>query len=321
MTDTAVKAWRVATDSLPAAVRSQTWRQTLDRLRLPVANMPDRNRLAGEAVFLRSPLGTEVSRIAAGPHEFLGSYDAQPDGVWLSLLLEGEAQLFSAANTWSLTADDVVFAPTGLSAHLRFNTSFRQLFVKVPTPLLGSPACVPDDLRVLRLGAEDGMSQVFLSMLRELGQNLHQVRSEELRPVEQWVREFLIGRQCLEHVEPVPRAATLQRIRKTIELRLGDPELSLEHIAALNGVSTRYLQKLFAEQHDTFRAYRLRRRLERARADIQSPVCADHSITEICFRWGFNDPAHFSRSFSKAYGLSPRACRERAMQLAQELTN
>ena len=91
MTESAVKAWRVATDSLPLALRTQTWRQTLDRLRLPVATMPDRSRLDGEAVFLRSHLGTEVSRVAAGPHEFLGACAAQPHGVWLSLLLEGEA--------------------------------------------------------------------------------------------------------------------------------------------------------------------------------------------------------------------------------------
>lgn len=312
-----MKAWRVATDTLSPALRAQTWRQTLDRLRLPVATMPDRSRLDGEAVFLRSHLGTEVSRVAAGPHEFLGTYAAQADGAWLSLLLEGEAQLFSGAETQRLTANDIVYAPTGRSAHLCFSSAFQQLFIKVPAPLLGSTACLPEELRVLRIGEEDGMGQVFLSMLRKLGLTLHRVGSEELRPAELWIREFLLGRQALEQIDPVPRAAALRRIRESIELRLGDPELSLVHIAESNRVSTRYLQKLFAEYGDTFRAYRLRRRLERARADIQSPICADLSITEICFRWGFNDPAHFSRSFSKAYGITPRTCRERAASFPQ----
>ena len=37
-----------------------------------------------------------------------------------------------------------------------------------------------------------------------------------------------------------------------------------------------------------------------------SPLCARLSISEICFRWGFNELAHFSRAFRNQYGLSPR---------------
>jgi AraC-like DNA-binding protein len=37
---------------------------------------------------------------------------------------------------------------------------------------------------------------------------------------------------------------------------------------------------------------------------------ASLSISEICFRWGFNGSAHFSRSFKERYGVSPRDYRK-----------
>jgi AraC-like DNA-binding protein len=314
MTDTAVKAWRFATDSVPPAVRAQTWLKTLDRLCLPVAQLPELPCLSGEALFLQSALGTEVSRLAAGPHEFVGSYQAQAEGVWLSLLLEGDAVLFHEGEPARLSVDDIVYAPTGRAASLRFTSAFRQLFIKLPMALLGSQALAPADLYILRIRRDDGVGQVFLSMLRTLGASLCHIGSEELRPVELSIREFLVSRCAREHFNLSQRSSSLQRVCRTIEVRLSDPELSLEDVAEANGISTRYLQKLFAEEGDTFRAYRLRRRLERARADLLSPLCLSLSITEICFRWGFNDPAHFSRSFRKAFGQSPRACRLAALQ-------
>jgi AraC-like DNA-binding protein len=38
-------------------------------------------------------------------------------------------------------------------------------------------------------------------------------------------------------------------------------------------------------------------------------VNRDVSITETCFRWGFNDSATFSRAFRAEFGVSPREYR------------
>jgi AraC-like DNA-binding protein len=48
-----------------------------------------------------------------------------------------------------------------------------------------------------------------------------------------------------------------------------------------------------------------RERLAAARHDFLDPRLSDRSITDIAFSWGFNDAAHFSRSFFKTYGLTP----------------
>jgi len=71
----------------------------------------------------------------------------------------------------------------------------------------------------------------------------------------------------------------------------------------------RYLQKLFSMSGNTFSGYVRSRRLARCRADLISPLYADLSITEICYRWGFNASSHFSRAFREEFGQSPREYR------------
>ncbi len=105
--------------------------------------------------------------------------------------------------------------------------------------------------------------------------------------------------------------------RQTIEARLSDPEVSLEDVAAAHRISPRYLQKLFKSADETFSHYILARRLERCRADLADPMCAQLSISQICFRWGFNGSAHFSRAFRDRYGMSPREHRRAAATAAE----
>ncbi len=102
------------------------------------------------------------------------------------------------------------------------------------------------------------------------------------------------------------RTAHLHRICQTIEAGLGDASLKPKQIADEHGISLRYLQKLFALTGQTFSGYVRSRRLERCRIDLASPLYAHLSITEICYRWGFNASAHFSRAFREQFNQSPR---------------
>jgi AraC-like DNA-binding protein len=73
-------------------------------------------------------------------------------------------------------------------------------------------------------------------------------------------------------------------------------------------MSVRYLEKLF-ESEETVPDWIRRRRLERCRHDLLDPAMRGQSIGAIAARWGFRDPAHFSRAFRAAYGMTPGECR------------
>ena len=150
---------------------------------------------------------------------------------------------------------------------------------------------------------------------------MEDMQEEMARPLETSLLD-LLAQMLTPSGEPSPdsgngvmrqgAARTLQRVRATIEQRLGDPTLTIADIAAAEHTSVRYVQKLFERNGESFLHFMRMRRLERAREDLTDPAHSHLSISDICFRWGFNDAAHFSRAFHDAFGVSPRNFRRAA---------
>lgn len=110
-----------------------------------------------------------------------------------------------------------------------------------------------------------------------------------------------------QHLGDTPaRAALMYRAKAIIEQHLGDSDLNTERIAALMGISSRYLQDLFHSENSTVSEWIWERRLEKSRRDLCCSLLARESITQIAIASGFSDLAHFSRRFKAAYALSPR---------------
>jgi len=100
------------------------------------------------------------------------------------------------------------------------------------------------------------------------------------------------------------------RIRRCVEARLFDPELSPASVAAALGLSPRYLRLLLAGDGESLTAYILRRRLEECARQLRDPRHAGRSVTELAFACGFNDASHFSRAFKARFDRSPRDYRQ-----------
>jgi AraC-like DNA-binding protein len=117
----------------------------------------------------------------------------------------------------------------------------------------------------------------------------------------------MLGAALTQHRESnniAPRANLYRRLTSFIEEQLADPDLSPTMIAQKHHISPRYLHLIFSEQGTTVGTWIRSRRLAKCRAEL-SNLRNDRSVTEIAMDWGFCDAAHFSRSFSSAYGVSP----------------
>src|SRR5690606_39088711 len=104
---------------------------------------------------------------------------------------------------------------------------------------------------------------------------------------------------------PRHAAGLIERICERVEARLDDPALTPTTLAAELGLTPRYLHMAFAATGGTIGAHIRARRLERIRRDLADPRVAHLSITDIALGWGFNDAAHASRAFHRAYRMPP----------------
>jgi AraC-like DNA-binding protein len=122
----------------------------------------------------------------------------------------------------------------------------------------------------------------------------------------------IIEQSSVKRVETV-RETLRTRILGVINRNLADPDLTIERIAEHMNCTKRYLHKVFSEEGETLSQYIWSRRLELCRAQLVRPDLSGKSITEIAFACGFNNAAHFSRSFRARFGESPRTFRRAAL--------
>jgi AraC-like DNA-binding protein len=250
--------------------------------------------------------------MSGSPQAISGRNPDQPAAVWLVVMLHGEATFFDGETTVALEVGDIIYGPTGMHAALRLSTAFRLLFISAPRVALDHRLVAPLALRVGRWRGDAGLGHVFSGLLRATADTLADLTAEQLRPVELALTEFLVANLAAEGAPAslggaeAARAAHLDRVCQTIETMLADPDLSLDDVARADGISARSMQKLFASAGQSFSTYLRIRRLERCRLDLISPIFSSLSISEICFRWGFNGSAHFSRAFKDQYGVTPR---------------
>ncbi len=305
-------AWSFSTDDAPPAERREAWLDVLRRLRLPPAKPAEGAPLRATVAFLTSPLGVEFAVVDCTAQVIAGRNADQRSAVWLALALEGEVSFWDGSTTTALAPGDVVYGATGIEAALDVHGPARLLFVNAPRVALNHRLVAPLALKLGVFDSARGLGHVLSRLLIATAEALPDLTADQLRPVDLSLTEFLIanlaaeGSPAAKGGAEAARANHFHRVCQTIETLLSNPDLDLEAAAAADGVSPRTLQKLFASAGQTFSTYLRRRRLERCRLDLSSPVSASLSISEICFRWGFNGSAHFSRAFKDQYGVSPR---------------
>jgi AraC-like DNA-binding protein len=95
------------------------------------------------------------------------------------------------------------------------------------------------------------------------------------------------------------------RIKKFVREHLRDAGLDVDVVSRAVCLSPRYIHKLFSSEPQRLMKWVWAERIEGACRELEKTALRRKAIRQIAFSWGFSDPAHFSRSFRKRYGVSP----------------
>lgn len=108
----------------------------------------------------------------------------------------------------------------------------------------------------------------------------------------------------------VHRETLLARIHEYVRQHLRDPALGADRIAAVHNLSRRQVFALFARSGASLEQVIITRRLDAAFDELGQPHARHKTIAAVAAEWGFRDPAHFSRRFKAAFGMTPGERRE-----------
>lgn len=298
---------------LPSGERFDYWKAVLSETFVPLevslpGNREDfRGRLSG------CELGSmRFFEVVAEPHTALRTsrlVRSAPAGCYkVGLQLRGTSVLIQDGREATLSPGDFTLYDTDRPYTLAFGDPHRMLVLVFPRDLLGLPQPRLAGLTATRLrGGTAALVGPFLGQMADLldevgGQAGVRLAGTVLDLLSTVLAERL---DCFPQDPDTGHRAMMARITAFIEAHLGEPDLAPAQIAAAHHVSLRQLHKLFQASGTTVAGWIRQRRLEHCAQDLRRGG-ARAAVSAVGARWGYPDPAHFSRLFKTAYGLSPR---------------
>jgi acetamidase/formamidase/AraC-like DNA-binding protein len=295
--------------------RTEAWQDVLSGFGLRSSQVSAKQSGHVTALARASLDGVGLIRFAAAPQIF----SPVPRRADLPIVLvptEDGAVLTTGASPQHVPANRVILLPRHIDWRVTFHRDVRAIALSVTTKSFGGRKISLPENKEASIVAPGGLAEVFRRTLEATSEDLEKLSPEAWNAIRLSLAEMLLtlSRQKLPGAAEVSgfsaQPALLHRIYEAIERRLGDPEITPARVAQMEGISERYLQKLFESTGDNFTHYLRERRLQQCWADLANPTEAHRSVSDIAFGGGFSDAAHFSRSFRDRFGLSPTAFRQ-----------
>jgi acetamidase/formamidase/AraC-like DNA-binding protein len=294
---------RFDTDPYPLERRAGLWSEALQPAGLVFADgVPPPN---GKSWSHPGQHGARFTLIAGKSGLFHRSRPAQAGHLLLTAMLDGAALLpsgtrFGAGEVICCTHEAGPLLELAGAARLMVLTFSRS---DPRSAGLGS-TMTPAPTR-LQLAAPS----VFLFLLNTIAEALASGADSMLAPLDHALSDTLPAMVAQSQRGGNGYATVRQRVMQALERQLAESHLNLARFAVEAGISERAIQKIFEAEGYSFSQYLRNRRLARAAEDLRDPGLTSLPVADIGLRYGFDDPAHFSRSFRQSYGMTPASYR------------
>ncbi|HEY1426711.1 MAG TPA: AraC family transcriptional regulator [Caulobacteraceae bacterium] len=315
------------TDELQPRERLDFWRDVLSRKLLRVAIDPVSERPFRAEASLRAQHGVRMGLGSLGPtisHRTRDIVADDNDDVALLVNLEGPFIARQGADELDLDAGEGVVADCRAVGAFVRPTPGRLLCIRMPRAVLGEYSCGVDAALGRRIAPDTDTLRLLVSYVTALNQPPGLMLPPEASyPIVRHVCDLAAltigaGRDGAHLAENRGLAAArLQAIKAQVNANIGARALTVDEAAASQGVTARYVRKLFEAEGLSFTNYVTERRLARAHALLTEPLRTPAPISAIAYDVGFGDLSYFNRAFRRRYGATPSEVREEAMRRRQ----
>ncbi len=312
-----------STEVLPASDRIDAWQWKAQqicgdcRIQLPKSSFQG-------SIEVRSIGGLPLTRFSTSPLSFwkwpLDSVNLDNRSCIVITQIAGVRRYLQNGASILLKPGDSTVIDSGCPWSSSCGTDCTRLYLRVPRWMMEQRLHMPEIPIGRRINGNAGLGAMLCRLSQSIFEEAERMQDEEGAAALDAYFGILAG--CLGGAATPPqRGPELHaRIQRFIDAHISEPTLGAEEIASAVGISVRHLHRLFAGTGSTLGDCIRSRRLEHCRNDLADRRGRERTITEIAFSWGFNDSAHFSHSFRKQFGVSPRAFRSRIASRDQSRT-
>lgn len=299
-------------EAYPRIARSDAWRDLLAQLQLRSAPFEGGPEVFAAASVRGDPHGLALGHLRAGLQTLspLARRSRLPIGL---LPLEDDIEVEAASGPVWVPPGTLVLLPAGQEWRIALDRIVPIVVVSLSDGVLDGRGAGWRPLAAPRRLQPEGFSGVFIKLIETAAAEMGALSAAEWRALEQGVADLFLAIVAGQDGASAPATSSLvalfNRVTLAIERRLHDPDLTAPRIARGEGISERYLQKLFEQNGVSFGHYLRERRLQRARAALIAPGDIHASVADVGYRCGFGDAANFNRLFKQRFGIPPGAFR------------
>jgi AraC family transcriptional activator of tynA and feaB len=306
-------AW--TTDTVKPNDRFSFWREVVCQTVLNVSTeaRPDRfwARISGRSFGdLRFAAFNSSSHDIVRSKEHLAS--APADNYLISLQRKGQCQITQGSDAFLLNAGEIAIVDGQEPFRVTFPSTVSRILAVVPKKTLDARAPWLRKMRQRKLPMDSKFADLTRLHLLQLANGNQELADSEVSLLTDSLCNLLAVSFARESSAgdwlPAPQLAAILAFCRQ---NLGNPDLSPHRVAAQFGMSVRTLHLRFERVGQTFSRWVIDNRLEASRIALRDPNQRETSISEIAYRWGFNDLSHFDKVFRARFDQTPRDWRNR----------
>ncbi len=237
------------------------------------------------------------------------------DAYFLVILVSGNYRLQQNGKEIFLQPGDMSIYDATLAHKISCSKKFSKLIISIPRSILRDRVSGAEHCTAIRIPGNSGTGAIATNFIHSTLNQTNQLAIPEFYALSDYSLDLLT--LALATIRPEKfnlsnsHSLILNRIKIYIEAHLSNSDINPTMVANDIGLSSRYINTLFQKEETSLMRFIWRRRLENCRNDLLSPINNGNRISDIAFRWGFNDLSHFSRVFKQQYDLSPKDYRHK----------
>jgi AraC family transcriptional regulator, positive regulator of tynA and feaB len=302
-----VATW--STDTVKAGERFSFWREVVCQTVLNVATEAPRDRFQAH-ISGRGFAALRVAEFNSTSHEIVRSpqHTARfpEDNYLISLQRRGQSRITQHGDPFPLDPGEIGIVDGQTPFRIAFPAPVSRIIAVIPRRTLDTRAPWLRKMPLRKIASGSLYADLARRHLLQLASGHPSLQESEAS----LLTENLCNLLALASARDIPVDALrpelqIEALLAFCRQNLSDPDLSPRMVAERFGISVRTLHLRFERLGETFGRWLLDNRLEACGKALRDPHQRAAGISEIAYRWGFNDLSHFNKAFRARFGMTP----------------